>query len=323
MNRVLDHTGVGCADVASVTKCEVSQLSAPATNPIPYLSCDQMRWEAFLISESACLYGQECPGAGRDALRATVGTTTTQRHAIQMLMPLKSSSVALVQNGMPTAVARTRYGNCELDPTQRDSQQVSYHFPSKKGVCTCKGIMAHSSPGPSGDYPYRLANARKARYVEPELNRCNWMIQQQDPSTNLPVTTSDVLALHEVDWVAGEEYSIALQALQLGEAGPMANARRLLNKPQFSEESTHMLAMPQGTVSTPAATTSSATASTSIGFEIVTALSSDRQAGQSNGGNSSSGNSSSIIEVQDFDTKNWLNNYRIDKLYKHAFFGDD
>ena len=112
------------------------------------------------------------------------------------------------------------------------------------------------------------------------------MIQQQDTSTNLPVSTSDVLALHEFDWVAGEEYSIALRALQLGEAGPMANARRLLNKPQFSEASSHMLAMPQGTVSTPTATTESATASTSIGFEIVTALASDHQAGKSSGNSS-------------------------------------
>jgi hypothetical protein len=108
-----------------------------------------------------------------------------------------------------------------------------------------------------------------------------------------------------------------LEALQLGEAGPMANARRLLNKPQFSETSTHMLAMPQGTVSTPTATTESATASTSIGFEIVTALPSDHQAGKS------SGNSSSMEEVQDYDTSDWLQNFNIPKLYKHSQFGSD
>ena len=308
MNRVLDHTGVGCAEAASFTKCEVSQLSATATNPIPYLSCDQMKWEAFPISESACLYGQDCPGAGRDALLAAVGSTP-QRHAIQMLMPLKAPSVTLVRGGTPTGVAQSRYGNCEIDATQR-------HFPSKKGVCTCKGVLAHSFEGTSGDYPYRPVGARQARYAEPELNRCNWMIQQQDTSTNLPVSTSDVLALHEFDWVAGEEYSIALRALQLGEAGPMANARRLLNKPQFSEASSHMLAMPQGTVSTPTATTESATASTSIGFEIVTALASDHQAGKS------SGNSSSMVEVKDWDTSDWLP-FKFWKIYKHSQFNDD
>jgi hypothetical protein len=165
----------GCADTASSKKCPVAAVKTTGAG-LPYLTCDQLAWEDWVLAEATAVSDARAAGTLIDNRFGSQWATMPE--LISLLSPVKSGQL-LISDGCPTPFARSMYGDGEPQQTQpgndsyTDGTRTFSLFPyvpsapegSTLGVATGKGVQAYHYQNSSGQHEFRACASRKVVYT--------------------------------------------------------------------------------------------------------------------------------------------------------------